>query len=135
MPIKPGTAKIIDLDTTVEAVPSDTAEGPIVWATVLMEYALAGLAPLVTIRVPIPYQESDSELERRAQALRCARQLIDHACRAAGIGPAEPEAGDNGVAEAIESVTPPGLEGIAQELGLAKPTRQPRRERGRKANA
>ena len=129
MPIKPAAAKITDLDTTIEAVPSDTPEGPIVWATVRIEYTLSGLAPLVTIRVPVPYKEGDSEMERRAEAIRCARQLIDHACRAAGVGAAEPEtADDNSLENAIEAVTPSVLEGITQELGLAKPTRQPRQK-------
>jgi hypothetical protein len=135
MVLKPATAKITDLDMTVEAVPTETAEGLIVWATVRMEYSLSGLAPVVTTRVPVPWITSDTDAERRAQALRCARLLIEHACRAAGVGPAEPEAEQNPVEEAIDAVAPPALQGIAQELGLAKPTRQPSRQRGSKADA
>lgn len=80
----------------------------------------------MTIRVPIPFIDGQSETERRGQALRCARQLIEHACRAAGVGPAESETEENPLEEAIDAVAPSALQGIAQELGLAKPTRQPR---------
>ena len=132
MPIKPNTAKVTDLHTTVEPDTVDTADGPILWATVRMDYTLSGVTPVVTIRVPIPFIDGQSETERRGQALRCARQLIEHACRAAGIGSAEPETEENPFEEAIDSVAPSALQGIAQELGLAKPTRQPR---GRKAPA
>lgn len=132
---KPATAKITDLDTTVEAVPTETPEGPIVWAAVRMEYTLSGLAPVVTIPVPVPWHVSVTDIERRAQALRCARRLIDHACRAADIGPVEPEVEQNPVEEPIDAVAPSAFEGIAQELGLAKPTRQPSHHRGRKADA
>jgi hypothetical protein len=129
MALKPATAKIIDLDTTVEVVPVESREGPIVWATVKMEYTLAGLTPQVTICVPVPWKESDTQDERRAQALRCARQLIEHACRAAGVGPTVIETEDATGEGVIETVTPPALEGLAQELALAEPTRQPKRSR------
>lgn len=134
MALKPATAKIIDLDTTVDVVPVESREGPIVWATVKMEYTLAGLTPLVTICVPVPWKDSDTQDERRAQALRCARQLIEHACRAAGVGPAEPVT--EGLAEAMaEEIVPSALEGISQELGLAAPTAAPKRIKTTKTKA
>lgn len=134
MALKPATAKIIDLDTSVDVVPVESREGPIVWATVKMEYTLAGLNPLVTICVPVPFKDGDTQDERRAQALRCARQLIEHACRAAGVGPAEPN--NEGLAEAVvEGVAPSALEGIAQELGLSEPTTAPKRANAAKSKA
>jgi hypothetical protein len=57
-----------------------------------------------------------------------ARQLIDHACHAAGVVAQEPDLADT-ISLAVEAVTPTALEGIAQELGLAKPTATPRRPR------
>jgi hypothetical protein len=53
--------------------------------------------------------------------------LIDHACRAAGVGAAETENDDSPVEEILDAVTPTALKGIAQELGLATPTAKPRR--------
>jgi len=125
MAIKPSTAKVIDLDAAFDAAPIETAEGLAIWATVTIEYALAGLRPTVSIRVPVPWNENESHDRRRSQALRCARQLIEHACRAAGIGPQEPETGMDTIAAAIEAIVPPALEGVTQELGLTKPTRKP----------
>ena len=134
MALKPSTAKIIDLDTSVDVVPVETREGQVVWATVKMEYTLAGLNPTVTICVPVPFRDGDTQDERRAQALRCARGLIDHACRAAGVGPTEAE--PEPLAESmVETVEPSGLEGIAQELGLAEPTQAPKRARAAKTSA
>jgi hypothetical protein len=124
-PIKPATAKLIDLKTVLDPEPVPSREGPIVWATVTMEYTLAGLAPTVTISVPVPWLADETADERRAQALRAARQLIDHACRAAGIGPME--AADEPSESVIDAVTPPALEGLAQELGLGAKTPEDQR--------
>lgn len=136
MALRPAMAKIIDLDTTVDVVPVESSEGPIVWATVKMEYTLAGLTPAVTICVPVPWKAEESQDERRAQALRCARQLIEHACRAAGVGPAEPVSEGSAAESIIEATMPSGMEGLAQELGLSEPTRQPKKQRaGKKADA
>jgi hypothetical protein len=125
MALKPSTAKIVDLDTTVDVVPVQSQEGPIVWATVKMEYTLAGLKPVVTICVPVPWKADQSQDERRGQALSCARQLIEHACRAAGVGPAEPILDDSDLGDLREDGARPMLEGLAKELGLSKPTRRP----------
>jgi hypothetical protein len=135
MALKPASAKITDFETSFDAVPVASADGEIVWADVRIAYILSGLAPSVTIRVPVPWDERDTPEARKAKALRCARQLIDHACRAAGAGADELEAGDNPIEEALDAVTPPVLEGLAQELGLAKPTSLSHRQRGRKADA
>ena len=89
MALKPSTAKITDFETSFDAVPVASAEGEVIWADVRIDYILAGLAPTVTIRVPVPWSERDTPDERKSKALRCARQLIDHACRAAGVGAAE----------------------------------------------
>ena len=130
---KPSTATITDFETSFDAVPVASAEGEVIWADVRIDYILSGLTPTVTIRVPVPWNERDTPDERKSKALRCARQLIDHACRAAGVGAAETEIDDNRVDEVLDAVTPTALEGIAQELGLAAPTSQPRRQRGPKA--
>ncbi|HEY4076534.1 MAG TPA: hypothetical protein VGM26_06325 [Rhizomicrobium sp.] len=129
MALEPATAKITDLETSFDAVPVFTPNGEVIWADVRIDYILSSLKPCVTIRVPVPWSERDTAEERKANALRCARQLIDHACRAAGTRAPEPGAEDT-VAEAIDAATPPPLEGIAQELGLAKPTSEPRHKRG-----
>jgi hypothetical protein len=135
MALKPSTAKITDFETSFDAVPVASAEGEIIWADVRIDYILSGLTPTVTIRVPLPWNERDRTEERKSKALRCARQLIDHACRAAGVGAAEMEADDSPVEEVLDAVTPTALEGIAQELGLAAPTATPRRQRATKADA
>jgi hypothetical protein len=132
MPIKPATAKITDFETCFDVAPIASAEGPVIWAEVRIDYVLAGLKPSVTIRVPVPWTENETGEARKGRALRCARQLIDHACRAAGVSTTESD--DSSVEEALASVTPSGMEGLAQELGLAHPTREPRRMRGHKAD-
>jgi hypothetical protein len=135
MALKPSTAKITDFETSFDAVPVASAEGEIIWADVRIDYILSGLAPTVTIRVPVPWNERDTPEERKSKALRCARQLIDHACRAAGVGAEESETDDSPVEEILDAVTPTALEGIAQELGLATPTAKPRSQRATKADA
>ena len=132
---KLSTAKITNFETSFDAVPVASADGEVIWADVRIEYILGGLTPCVTIRVPVPYVERDSAEERKAKALRCARQLIDHACRASGVAATEPDAADEGIGEALDAATPTMLEGVAQELGLATPTATPRRQRGSKADA
>jgi hypothetical protein len=131
MAINPATAKITDFETCFDVAPVASAEGPVIWAEVRIDYVLAGLQPSVTIRVPVAWTEDETAEARKGRALRCARKMIDHACRAAGVGTAE--ADDSSVEEALASVTPSAMEGLAQELGLAQPTREPRR--ARKADA
>src|SRR5665213_2610118 len=116
MALKPSTAQITDFETSFDAVPVTSAEGEVIWADVRIDYILSGLTPTVTIRVPVPWNARDTPEERKSKALRCARQLIDHACHAAGMGPAETGIDDNGVEEVLDAVTPTALEGIAQEL-------------------
>jgi hypothetical protein len=135
MALKPSTAKITDFETSFDAVPVGSVEGKVIWADVRIDYILSGLTPTVTIRVPIPWTESDMPEDRKSKALRCARQLIDHACRAAGVGAAETGADDSTVEDALDAITPTALEGIAQELGLATPTAKPRRQRTAKTDA
>lgn len=126
MAIKPSAAKVIDLDTAFDAAPVETTEGLAIWATVTIEYTLAGLTPSVNIRVPVPWNENEGHQSRRSQALRCARQLIEHACRAVGIEPQEADTSVEAIADAIEEIAPRALEGVTQELGLAKPTTKPK---------
>ena len=122
---KPSSAKVVDLDTAFDAGPVESAEGPLIWATVRIVYTLEGLSPDIAIRVPIAWDEKETPDQRRAQALRAARELIDHACRA--VAPAEVET----VEDIIDAITPSSLEGIAQELGLAAPTSRPKLRRRR----
>lgn len=121
---KPQSVLVTELDTAFDAVPTDGPEGPVLWATVKIDYVMAGLLPVVTIRVPVPFDPEEPEARRRGKALRCARQLIDHACQVAGTLPSEPETSRRTDDE-------PGiLEGLAQELGLAEPTSRPRQPAG-----
>jgi hypothetical protein len=117
---KPAVAQILDFETTLDASPVQSADGEVIWADVRIEYLLSGLKPTVTIRLPIPWREQDAPQERRAQALRCARQLIDHACRAAGVPAMEPVIGH--YIDDPSEVGISALEGLAQELGLSAPT-------------
>lgn len=119
MALKLSSAKVIDLDATFDPGPVESGEGPLIWATVRIAYTLEGLSPDIAIRVPIPWDERETPDQRRTQALRAARQLIDHACRA--VAPAEVEAAQ----DIIDRIMPPSLEGIAQELGLTDPTAKP----------
>jgi hypothetical protein len=122
---KPSSAKVVGLDTAFDAGPVESAEGPLIWATVRIVYTLQGLSPDIAIRVPIAWNEQETQDQRRAQALRAARELIDHACRA--VAPPEVET----VEDIIDAITPSSLEGIAQELGLAAPTSRPKLRRRR----
>jgi len=87
---------------------------------------LAGLTPTVTIRVPIPWDNGESAEMRKSKALRFARELIDHACQAAGAGAAEPKSRPKWVMDDIA----PALEGITRELGLAEPTTRSKQPAG-----
>lgn len=111
-------AKITDLVTTVESGTVQTSGGPMVWGAVDILYASEGLEPRVTIRVAVPAFETQSDEQRRADVLRRARRLIDHACVAMGPVPESTP----GIAET--------LEGLAEELGVLAPTTHPRRARG-----
>lgn len=124
MALKPDSVLVTDLDTAFDAVPVEGPEGLVLWATVKIEYVMAGLIPVVTIRAPVPYDPDEPEDRRRSKALRCARQLIDHACQVAGSVPGEAE--KQTPAEIIDDVVPSVLEGVAQELGLAAPTKRPK---------
>jgi hypothetical protein len=132
MELKPNSAKVVDIETVLEAVPVETGIGPILWATARIDYAMVGLSPHVDIRVPIPFEPGQSDTERGRQALRNARLLIDHACHSSGIPPekATPQDFQDFVAEML----PASLQGVAQELGITEPTSQPGRSR-RKAAA
>lgn len=121
--LNPAAAKVTDLETSFDAIPVPSVAGEVIWADVQIDYLLSGLMPSVTIRVPVPWSERDTPEERKAKALRSARQLIEHACRAAGV--IEPEAEKNVVEGILEAVTPPALAGLSQELGLARPKSRP----------
>lgn len=127
MQIKPDSAKVIDLSTRFETLPVDTEVGPVLWADVEITYTLVGLTPTVDIRVPVPFEKDDSDAQRKSQALRNARLLIDHACQAAGVGRSEFPPPVETVAETFDAATSSVLEGIVQELGFASPTAKPRR--------
>ena len=126
MALKPSTAKITEFETTFDAAPVAGPEGEVIWADVRIDYLLSGLIPRVTIRVPVPWNPNDTVDQRRSKALRCARELIEHACHASGVGPQEPGQDSMSISDRIESVTPPILEGAMQELGLATPTTRPK---------
>ena len=129
MVFKMSSVKITDFETSFDVNPVATPKGEVIWADVRIDYILASLAPRVIIRVPVPWNADETMEQRRSKALRCARELIDHACRASSIAPAENESQTNSIAEAIEALTPTALQGVTQELGLAKPTIKPQRAR------
>jgi hypothetical protein len=106
-------SKIRDLTTTVNSEVFMCAGGPTVWATVEICYASEGAEPHVTIKVPVPVIAMQSDTQRRDEALRRARKLIDHVCAAIELDP--------------EPRIPEIIEGIAEELGLMAPTTAPRR--------
>jgi len=103
-------AKLTDLTVDLDSAPIDTALGKMVWATVAITYAMGDLEPTLAIRVAVPAAEGD----KRNEALRRARQLIDHACTT--LPAATPPGGQqSGILEGTV------LEGLSQELGLAEP--------------
>lgn len=126
--LKTNTAKVTDLSTRFETLPVDTEIGPILWADVDITYTLAGLTPTVSIRVPVPFEAGDSEAQRKSQALRNARLLIDHACQAANVPSDKPVS--ESVQDVIAQVIPSGLDGVAQELGITKPQTKPKPAKG-----
>lgn len=129
MAFKPSAAKITDFETTFDVAPVTGLDGEVLWADVRIDYILSGFFPRVTIRVPIPWLPYETTDQRRSKALRCARELIDHACRASGIGPQVPEAADTTMTDLIESAMPSIVEGVSQELGLSAPTTWPKQKR------
>lgn len=115
MVFNPATAKVTDIQVSWDAAAETTPDGPLFWATVEIHYALDGLTPTVSIRVPMPCVADVGSRACRLQALQGARSLLNHACGA----PAFSAGGDA-----------PLLEGLAQELGLAPPTTRSRRRGG-----
>ena len=109
-------AKISDLTVEIDSVPVDTSLGEIAWATVAITYVSGGVEPTLAMRVPVPWSEQDKERE----ALRRARQLIDHAGAFPGL--AQPVAAPGVMEDTV-------LEGLAQELGMTPPTTRPARRR------
>jgi hypothetical protein len=109
-------AKISELTVEVDSIPVDTPLGEIVWATVAITYVSGGVEPTLALRVPVPWEEQNKERE----ALRRARQLIDHACTFPGLNLVE-----SGPAMLQDTV----LEGLSQELGMSPPTTRPARGR------
>jgi hypothetical protein len=107
----PPRAKITDLTVDIDASPVDFMLGEVVWATVAITYASGDLEPTLAIRVPVPASERDA----RNEALRRARQLIDHARTTLPITTA-PGSHQPGILK--DTV----LEGISQKLGLTEPT-------------
>lgn len=128
MVLKPTSAKIVDFETSFDATVVPSPEGEMIWAEVRIDYILSGLSPSVIIRVPVPWSETEAPDQRKAKALRCARELIDHACRAAGVLPPESKSDSDTIGDRIEAVTPQPLEGVAQELGMARPTTRPKQK-------
>jgi hypothetical protein len=122
--IKPSLAKVADLSTRFEALPEQTEIGSILWADIEITYILAGLNPTVDIRVPIPFVEGQTDAERKRQALRNARSLIDHACQIGGVQADTPVTAK--VQTALEEMLPASLQGIAQELRLTEAVSEPR---------
>jgi hypothetical protein len=111
------SVKITELMTTVDNTVFQTSTGPMTWGTVEIFYVCDGLEPQVMIRVPVPIYETQSDEERRSEALRRARKLIDHACVTMEPSPAEsPSAGEM-------------LEGLSEELGILPPTTKPKQSR------
>jgi len=117
MELKPNSAKVVDVETSLDAVPVDTAVGPVLWATVRLDYLLAGMSPRLDIRVPIPYGAEQTDAERTRQALRNARLLIDHACQASGIQAEKPL----DPTQIVEQLIPTPLEGLSQQIGITNP--------------
>jgi hypothetical protein len=118
--------KITDFETSFDALPVATPSGEVLWADVRIDYVLpGGLAPQVTIRVPVPYSVNDTADLRRSKALRNARELIDHACRAAGGVDSDDRTREAGGQAGPDASSDTGFQGIAQELGLTSPTTGP----------
>jgi hypothetical protein len=113
-------AKLVDLQVNFEAQPVPVVAGEIAWATVDLVYSAHGLGAEMTLRVPVEWDGSTSEEARKADVLRKARDLLDHACNAPGLARAARGAAPE---NSIEDVGP--FEGLAQELGLVEPTRKP----------
>jgi hypothetical protein len=109
-------AKITDLITTVDSEIFASPAGPMVWGAIEIAYISEGLRPQIIIKVPVPVVASQTDEQRRAEALRRARNLINHACVAI-----EPEPEKPGFREIAE--------GLAEELGMLPPATAPKRAR------
>jgi hypothetical protein len=107
--------KITVMSTSVGHEVFSSTAGPAVWGNVEIRYASEGVEPTLNIKVPIPIVANQTDAQRRGEALRRARKLIDHACAAIEFQPALD--------------LPEIIEGIAEELGVLPPTTQPKRSR------
>lgn len=112
------SAKIAELTVEIDNSAVESSAGTVAWATVAITYVSGDLEPTLAIRVPVPWGEAD----KRREALRRARQLIDHACTASGLNMVQP-------AETPGILEDTVLEGLSQELGIAPPATKPARAR------
>jgi hypothetical protein len=78
-------AKLVDLQVTFQSQPIPIAAGEITWATVDFVYSAGGIGAEMRLRLPIEWDGSASEAARKANVLRKARELLDHACNASGL--------------------------------------------------
>jgi nucleotide-binding universal stress UspA family protein len=117
--------RIVDFETSFEAAHVITQNGEVIWAEVRIVYTSSGVEPSVTIRVPVPWEANQTAGQRKAAALRAARELIDHACRASGL---QLDKSEESIGEIVEDVLPSALAGLTQELGLTPPAAKPRKK-------
>jgi hypothetical protein len=108
-------AKLVDLVTTLDTEVLQSDSGPVVWGTVDLTYASEGMEPRVSIKVPVPAYDTESDEQRRSETLRRARKLIHHACVTMEPEPAE------------TSQLQETLLGLAEEPGLVAPATSPTR--------
>src|ERR1019366_6321605 len=77
-------AKVSELIISFEPSPVETNAGKVIWATVGINYVLGDLSPTIHVKVPLMWDDSAPAEMLRTNALRAARQLIDHICVASG---------------------------------------------------
>jgi hypothetical protein len=81
------SAKVNELTAMIDfkPVPKEQEEAKVIWATVQIYYDFVGLTPDISIHVPVQWRQGTSSSSIKAEALRSARDLLDHACSAPEI--------------------------------------------------
>ena len=126
MGLIPAATTITELRTVLDRGPMPSAGGKVIWADISIDFALSGMCPNISVRVPVPWSDSDSSEGRKEYALRLAREFFERAC---GALPAPHSALSREDAQVAAETAMPGLADFVRELGLTPSTDLPQGRR------
>ena len=119
------TAKVTDIRVYYDRVTPVTSNGRILWATVEIDYKLHGMAPDISIWLPVKCTHIVGSNDCRAQILRSARALLLDVCNSIAMASDGAIADIDTVTDKIGDYDLTSLPGPSLELRLATPITRP----------